>query len=77
MFEIRLDLSLDRSATAALPLQRFGEKADISNATVFLLSEAANFITGQVLAVDGGEIHAGLSSLQPYPDLVLKPFPKL
>lgn len=36
------------------PLARFGEPADIAAAIAFLCSKDASFITGQVLAVDGG-----------------------
>tara|TARA_B100000949_G_C14264879_1_gene444520 strand:- start:964 stop:1743 length:780 start_codon:yes stop_codon:yes gene_type:complete len=38
----------------ATPLGRFGEPADIAAAILFLCSKDASFITGQVLAVDGG-----------------------
>jgi NAD(P)-dependent dehydrogenase (short-subunit alcohol dehydrogenase family) len=38
----------------ALPLNRYGTENEIANGITFLLSEAASFITGQVLAVDGG-----------------------
>lgn len=37
-----------------IPLGRFGMIADIENAAVFLCSDAANFINGAVLVVDGG-----------------------
>ncbi|MGE5622839.1 MAG: SDR family oxidoreductase, partial [Bacillota bacterium] len=37
-----------------VPLQRLASEAEISAAIVFLLSEAASFITGAVLRVDGG-----------------------
>jgi len=37
-----------------VPLQRFGNESEVSAAIVFLLSEAAGFITGSVLRVDGG-----------------------
>lgn len=37
-----------------LPLQRIGEPKDIANATLFLASEAANYVTGTTLVVDGG-----------------------
>jgi 2,4-dienoyl-CoA reductase [(3E)-enoyl-CoA-producing], peroxisomal len=37
-----------------LPFGRFGEIADIEKAAVFLCSEAAGFINGTVLVVDGG-----------------------
>jgi len=36
------------------PLKLIGTTTDIANAVTFLLSENANWITGQVLAVDGG-----------------------
>ena len=39
---------------AAVPLQRRGVPDDIANAALFLLSDLAAWITGQVLAVDGG-----------------------
>lgn len=40
--------------TAQIPLERLGSADDIANAVVFLASEAAGYITGQVLAVNGG-----------------------
>jgi NAD(P)-dependent dehydrogenase (short-subunit alcohol dehydrogenase family) len=36
------------------PLKRIGNPADIANMASFLLSEEASWITGQILAVDGG-----------------------
>ncbi len=38
----------------AIPLNRYGTEDEISNAIFFLCSEEASYITGQVLAVDGG-----------------------
>ncbi|MCU0491557.1 MAG: 3-oxoacyl-ACP reductase FabG [Chloroflexaceae bacterium] len=38
------------------PLRRLGRPEDIANAYLFLASDDATFITGQVLAVDGGLI---------------------
>ena len=40
--------------TARTPLGRFGTTEEIANAVAFLASEEAAYITGQVLAVDGG-----------------------
>ena len=37
-----------------IPLGRFGAGEDIANAVVFLASEDASYVTGQVLSVDGG-----------------------
>ena len=38
----------------AIPLNRYGTVDEIADAVVFLCSEAASFINGQMLAVDGG-----------------------
>ncbi|CAH2030999.1 3-oxoacyl-[acyl-carrier-protein] reductase [Trichlorobacter ammonificans] len=40
--------------TAQIPLERLGSSDDIANAVVFLASEASGYITGHVLAVNGG-----------------------
>ncbi len=37
-----------------IPLKRFGTVEDIANTACFLASEAADYITGQVIQVDGG-----------------------
>ncbi|SCY84908.1 3-oxoacyl-[acyl-carrier-protein] reductase [Alkaliphilus peptidifermentans] len=37
-----------------IPLKRYGKPEDIANLVVFLSSENANYITGQVIHVDGG-----------------------
>ncbi len=54
--ELTQDLpeTLQAQITAATPLGRFGTTEEIANAVAFLASDEAAFITGQVLAVDGG-----------------------
>ena len=37
-----------------IPLKRFGTTEDVAQAAVFLASDRAAYITGQVLCVDGG-----------------------
>ncbi len=67
---IRTDLSADLWRDAEIlnwaqkrtPAQRLGEPRDLIGAAIFLASEASDFITGQVLYVDGGFV-AG----QPWP----------
>ena len=43
-----------RDLMKAAPLQRYGTEAEVSSAIVYLLSEAAAYITGSYLRVDGG-----------------------
>ncbi|MGB0465417.1 MAG: SDR family oxidoreductase [Candidatus Puniceispirillaceae bacterium] len=37
-----------------IPLGRFGEAEEIARVAAFLVSDAASFITGQVIIADGG-----------------------
>lgn len=39
---------------ANIPLKRFGEASDVAEVAAFLASDAGNYITGQVISVDGG-----------------------
>jgi NAD(P)-dependent dehydrogenase (short-subunit alcohol dehydrogenase family) len=41
---------------AGIPLDRFGEPEDVAQAAAFLVSDAASFITGHLLPVDGGNL---------------------
>ena len=45
-----------KQLVAQLPLARVGQTEDMVNACLFLLSDAASWITGQILNVDGGQI---------------------
>lgn len=49
-----LDTETMKGLAEETPLQRLGTSADVANALLFLASEQASFITGQVLGVNGG-----------------------
>jgi NAD(P)-dependent dehydrogenase (short-subunit alcohol dehydrogenase family) len=48
-----------KRALAGTPLGRIGEPDDISGAAVFLASDAARYVTGQTIVVDGGATVTG------------------
>jgi 2-hydroxycyclohexanecarboxyl-CoA dehydrogenase len=52
----RGDLPSNEVMAAAIPLGHLGTPDDIAAAAVFLASDAAGFITGQVLGVNGGSV---------------------
>jgi NAD(P)-dependent dehydrogenase (short-subunit alcohol dehydrogenase family) len=43
------------------PMKRFGQLEELVGATVFLASDAASFVTGQAIAVDGGLLASGVN----------------
>jgi 3-oxoacyl-[acyl-carrier protein] reductase len=47
-----------RRITATIPLGRYGDPAEIGRVGAFLLSPAAGYVTGQIVAVDGGLIRS-------------------
>ncbi|MBH1940068.1 3-oxoacyl-[acyl-carrier-protein] reductase [Mobilitalea sibirica] len=47
---------IKEASIANIPLKRYGTVGEVAGAVSFLASEAANYITGQVLQVDGGMV---------------------
>jgi hypothetical protein len=62
----RFTRTAEREAALAsgVPLGRIGEPAEIARAIVFVATEGASFVTGQILTVDGRRQadHTGLSA---------------
>jgi NAD(P)-dependent dehydrogenase (short-subunit alcohol dehydrogenase family) len=46
---------------ARTPMKRFGELDELIGAAIFLASDAASFVTGTLLAVDGGYLASGVN----------------
>jgi len=49
-----------RSWTNAIPMGRYATPEEIAGTALFLCSDDASYITGQVIAVDGGFAGAGM-----------------
>ncbi|KAG6853835.1 hypothetical protein C0991_000949 [Blastosporella zonata] len=62
----------DHHREPAYPAGRMGHIQDVANAAIFFFSDAASYITGQVIPVDGGHEHLR-SPMVPYPQSVLDP----
>lgn len=53
---IRTNEKFAATMMARIPLKRWAEPSEVAGAFVFLASDAASYITGQVLPVDGGMV---------------------
>jgi peroxisomal 2,4-dienoyl-CoA reductase len=70
----RLSTTQNGEDAKHIPSGRWGYVKEIADATVYLFSDAGNYVNGEVLVVDGGAWHLGM---QPgrggfeYPDFLL------
>ena len=46
-------------------MNRFGKTEELVGAAIYLASDAATFVTGEILVVDGGPLASGVESVGP------------
>lgn len=54
MYHLNKEPEVLKQAEETILLRRIGQPPDIGTVAVFLASDASNYITGQVIVVDGG-----------------------
>lgn len=60
---IYADADVREERTRRVPLRRLGSPDDIASAVIYVISDAASYVTGQTIVVDGGITAATLGSL--------------
>jgi peroxisomal 2,4-dienoyl-CoA reductase len=67
------DAEKNGSAFKGVPLGRYGTVKEIADGTVYLFSDAGNYVNGEVLVIDGGDWSApgGMGGGAVYPDYLL------
>jgi peroxisomal 2,4-dienoyl-CoA reductase len=61
-----------QQAKTVIPLQRFGNRKDVSNTVLFLASDLSSYMTGQTLLIDGGVLATTPNWLIQFPDFMKK-----
>jgi 3-oxoacyl-[acyl-carrier protein] reductase len=51
-----VDAAFKREIASRIPLERWGTPEDVAGAAVFLASDAARYVTGQMIMVNGGDV---------------------
>ena len=46
----------EQKVIKSVPLQRLGKMSEVADIVVFLCSENASYVSGQIIAIDGGKI---------------------
>lgn len=68
----RLGSGKDDDDAKKVPLQRFGTVKEIADGTIYLFSDAGNYVNGEVLVIDGGDWRSpGSMGARQYPDYLL------
>jgi len=56
-----MDTARGQEVLLRTPMKRFGELEELAGAAIFLASDAASFVTGTLLVVDGGYLASGVN----------------
>jgi NAD(P)-dependent dehydrogenase (short-subunit alcohol dehydrogenase family) len=59
--ELILHTERGRELKMRTPMKRFGQMDEIAGGAVFLVSDSASFVTGEILAIDGGFLASGVN----------------
>jgi NAD(P)-dependent dehydrogenase (short-subunit alcohol dehydrogenase family) len=59
--DLVLNTDRGREMKMRTPMNRFGELDEITGGAIYLVSDAASFVTGEVLVIDGGYMASGVN----------------
>jgi NAD(P)-dependent dehydrogenase (short-subunit alcohol dehydrogenase family) len=59
--ELILHTGRGRELKMRTPMKRFGEMDELAGGAIYLVSDAASFVTGEVLVIDGGFLASGVN----------------
>jgi len=59
--ELILHTERGRELKMRTPMKRFGEMDELTGGAIYLVSEAASFVTGEILVIDGGFLASGVN----------------
>ncbi|MBT9329415.1 SDR family NAD(P)-dependent oxidoreductase [Paracidobacterium acidisoli] len=59
--ELVLNTDRGRELRMRTPMNRFGDLSEIAGGAIYLVSDAASFVTGEILVIDGGYMASGVN----------------
>ena len=59
--ELILHTERGRELKMRTPMKRFGDMDELAGGAIYLVSDAASFVTGEILVIDGGFLASGVN----------------